>query len=318
MRTVTRNALSVCSLATAVFTHGSLALAQATDVASPPAARTATVPVANVSADTSADRWRNELRYSVAIDVPITVAGALAWVIPELAKAPLTGPSCRFCERNPNGTSAVNGLDLAVRSGLRWSTPGTAAVISDVIGFGLAPASAIGLTVLAGRVQGGGSRTDLWPLWDSLIIVETAVLAMDVNQLVKFIALRERPRYQFATDAERAMMTPPGDEILSFFSGHTTFTFALATSAGMVSSMRGYRLAPLVWTTGLVLATSAAYLRIAADRHYFTDVLTGVFVGAGMGVLLPWLAHRPLAPSGLRLGAAPIANGAGVTVSGFF
>lgn len=260
---------------------------------------------------------RFTLRYSVPIDVTITAVGAVGWVVPELLKRPLTGPACRWCERAPDGTRTVNGLDTAVRDGLRWSNTSTPALISDIIGYGLAPASAIGLTVLVGRLHGGGPQRDLWALWDALIIAETAALAMDVNQLVKFIALRERPRYQFATDAERAMMAPPGDEILSFFSGHTTFTFALATSAGMVSSMRGYRLAPLVWATGLTLATSAAYLRIAADRHYFTDVLTGMFVGAGMGVLLPWLAHRPLlAQHHLQVGVAPIPNGAGLSLSG--
>lgn len=279
----------------------------------------ATAPAVAQRAAPSADESRRyELRYSVAIDVPITAAAALAWVIPELAKNALTGPTCRFCERNPDGTRSVNGLDTAVRDAFRWSSPNTAATISDVIGYGVAPASAIGLTILVGRLQGGGSERDLWPLWDSLIIAETAALAMDVNQLTKFIALRERPRYQFATDAERAMVVPPGDEILSFFSGHTTFTFALATSAGMVSTMRGYRLAPVVWATGMVLATSAAYLRMAADRHYFTDVLTGMVVGAGMGVLLPWLAHRPLFARGndVRVSVASVAGGAGLNVRG--
>ncbi len=318
--TVTTTAALSLSL---VFSSQNALAQQATAALDEAPAQPATAPssnTANVSATQERganDTARYALRYSVAIDVPITAVGALAWLIPELAKSSLTGPSCRWCERNPDATRAVNGLDTAVRDGLRWSSTGTAAIISDVIGYGLAPASAIGLTILAGRVQGGGRERDLWPLWDSLIIVETSVLAMDLNQLVKFIALRERPRYQFAPESERAAMVPPGDEILSFFSGHTTFTFALATSAGMVSSMRGYRLAPLVWGVGLGLATSAAYLRIAADRHYFTDVLTGVFVGAGMGVLLPWLAHRPLAPYGLRVGAAPIANGAGVSLSGF-
>lgn len=309
------------SLALAAALAANSAYAQSSADPRPAPRSDETVARAQPAAATPArveDDARYTLRYSVAIDVPITAAAALAWVIPELAKSALTGPTCRWCERNPDGTRSVNGLDTAVRDAFRWSSPGTAAVISDVLGYGVAPASAIGLTILVGRLHGGSRERDWWPLWDSLIIAETAALAMDVNQLTKFIVLRERPRYQFATDAERAAYAPPGDELLSFFSGHTTFTFALATSAGTVSTLRGYRLAPLVWGVGLTIAASAAYLRMAADRHYFTDVFTGMLVGAGMGVLLPWLAHRPLFARGndLRLSVTSVAGGAGLSARG--
>ena len=64
---------------------------------------------------------RFTLRYSVPVDVTITAVGAVGWVVPELLKRPLTGPSCRWCERAPDGTRTVNALDSAVRDGLRWS-----------------------------------------------------------------------------------------------------------------------------------------------------------------------------------------------------
>jgi hypothetical protein len=43
--------------------------------------------------------------------------------------------------------------------------------------------------------------------------------------------------------------------------------------------------------TGLALATAVGVLRIAADRHYATDVLLGAGVGLLSGWLLPWLLH---------------------------
>jgi hypothetical protein len=80
---------------------------------------------------------------------------------------------------------------------------------------------------------------------------------------------------------------------LSFYSGHTTEAVSLAVAAGTVASLRGYRLAPLVWGTSLPVALVTGYLRIAADRHYFTDVLVGAVAGAAVGFLVPYLFHRP-------------------------
>jgi membrane-associated phospholipid phosphatase len=51
-------------------------------------------------------------------------------------------------------------------------------------------------------------------------------------------------------------------------------------------------------------------LRIAADRHYFTDVLTGTAVGVGAGLLIPrWMRHR---------GVAIVPTPGGVAIAGAF
>jgi membrane-associated phospholipid phosphatase len=41
------------------------------------------------------------------------------------------------------------------------------------------------------------------------------------------------------------------------------------------------------------MAALTGYLRIAADKHYFTDVLVGAIVGSAIGVAVPYFAHRP-------------------------
>ncbi len=251
---------------------------------------------------------RVALRYDLRIDIPVTGAAAVGWIVPEILKERLTGSACRFCERNADATSALNGLDLAFR-GLRWDTPSTAALISDIIGYGLAPAAALGLPALVAALD---RSIDQWPI-DALLVAEAAAVAMVTNQTVKFIALRERPRYHFGSPQFLAMHTPPGDEILSFFSGHATFTWSLACAAGTIATMRARRYAPVVWAAGLTLAATATYLRIAADKHYFTDVFTGIAVGSAIGVLVPWLAHRPLGATTARLAVAPVRDG--VTLS---
>jgi membrane-associated phospholipid phosphatase len=81
---------------------------------------------------------------------------------------------------------------------------------------------------------------------------------------------------------------------MSFFSGHATMMFAVATSAGTIATMRGYRWTPVVWLVGLPLAAATAYLRVASDDHWTSDVLLGVAFGSAMGFAIPYLSHKPV------------------------
>jgi membrane-associated phospholipid phosphatase len=54
----------------------------------------------------------------------------------------------------------------------------------------------------------------------------------------------------------------------------------------------------------LTLAAATGYLRIAADRHYFTDVLAGAALGAGAGLTVPYLMHREVEVVPTRDGVA--------------
>jgi membrane-associated phospholipid phosphatase len=206
----------------------------------------------------------------------------------------------------------LNGVDDAVRRGLRWSNPGVADAASYVVAFGLAPAAAYGLDALS--ASNDGAARYFWA--DALVITEATVLATDVNQLVKFIAGRERPFVHVLPPDQRAATSQPADNNLSFFSGHTTLAFALAASSGTVASMRGYRLAPVVWTVAMTIAAAAGYLRIAADRHYFTDVLAGSVAGAGIGFAVPFFFHGPrrAGEPSVRLSTSPVVGGQTVTI----
>jgi membrane-associated phospholipid phosphatase len=63
-----------------------------------------------------------------------------------------------------------------------------------------------------------------------------------------------------------------------------------------------------VWATGFSLAAFVGYLRIAADKHYMSDVLVGAATGTAAGVLIPLLFH-PIR----KTGDAP----SGTTTRGF-
>ncbi len=222
------------------------------------------------------------LPYRAAIEVPVLSLGAAGWLSSEfLFKKQLAPTSCRWSEPNP--------LDLAVRQSLLWTNPRGADVASDVAGFALAPVGALGLLALAAYRDRASSQIPV----DLLVALEAVVLSADLNQAVKFTVGRERPCIHALAADQKALSAEPSDNNLSFYSGHTNLAFALAVAAGTVASLHGYSLAPLVWGVGLTVATATGVLRIAADKHYLTDVLTGAVVGSAFGFGLPYLLHHP-------------------------
>ncbi|WP_437541107.1 phosphatase PAP2 family protein [Sorangium sp. So ce367] len=259
-----------------------------------------------------------ELTYRPEIDLPITVVGGAAWIASELAKKGLAPESCRWC--------AANALDTSIRDALVWrGNPNTAHDLSNVTVLGVAPAAALGLTALAAWYDGRSDNIAA----DLVIVTEAMVVAMNMNQITKYIAGRQRPyahhdNLDVLRAGEGTSGALPHDDDLSFFSGHSTAVFSLAAASGTVASMRGYRAAPWVWANGMAIAALSGYLRIAGDRHYFTDVLTGAVFGAASGVLIPALFHAPrpgVASSGtrsFRLSLAPVGGGAGVGIAGAF
>lgn len=221
------------------------------------------------------------MQVNFPVDLGITGAGAAIWLTTEILKGKIAPASCRWCEP-PAG-------DVAVKNSLRWDNTKAADVTSYVTGFALAPIAAFALDGLAVNSSNGSFRE-----WgeDATVIMESIVVGANLNQLVKFIVARERPFVHDLDPAAKGRTSSPGDNNLSFYSGHTMLGFVSAVSAGTVASLKGYRSAPWIWGTGLTLAAATGYLRIAADKHYFSDVLVGAIMGSATGFLIPWL-HRP-------------------------
>ena len=252
-----------------------------------------------------------ELRYDLRIDLPVTGL-AISWLLgSELAKADLAAMPCRWCDRRNDGTDSVNGFDSTVRDALRWHNTGSADALSSVGAYGLAPIVAFGGLALAGAHDEALSR---WPV-DALVVTEAVALATSVNQVVKFSFGRERPFVHVLPNADKLTTAQPSDNNTSFYSGHTSLAFSLAVAAGTVATMRGYRWAPYVWASGLLVAGTTGYLRIAGDRHYATDVLAAAAFGSAIGFAVPYLFHRPLGNDGPTVGVTPVPGGAIVLLS---
>jgi membrane-associated phospholipid phosphatase len=251
------------------------------------------------------------LRVSWPADISITASGAALWIGSQLLQPQLAPSSCRLCD------TSLGGIDRGVKVSFRWNNTKLADTLSNVTAFGLTPVAMFGLQAWIDLAN--GSKYIDWAK-DALILTETVVVAMDVNQLVKFIAGRQRPFVNDPGPGDPGPPAHPADNNVSFFSGHTTSVFAFAVGAGTIASLRGYRAAPAIWITGITLASLTGYLRIAADRHYFTDVATGALFGSAVGVLVPYL-HRPCAGISACVNGvtvAPVKSGAGLGVYGVF
>jgi membrane-associated phospholipid phosphatase len=123
---------------------------------------------------------------------------------------------------------------------------------------------------------------------------EAVVLAGVVTQIVKYTAGRMRPDAH-ALPAEQRPSTGVGnDAYVSFWSGHTSYAFSLASAAGTVAWLRHYRGYAWVWVAGFSVATATAYFRIASDKHYLTDALSAGAASSAIGFAVPFFLHHPL------------------------
>ncbi|MGB6121102.1 MAG: phosphatase PAP2 family protein, partial [Bacteroidota bacterium] len=96
----------------------------------------------------------------------------------------------------------------------------------------------------------------------------------------------------------------------SFFSGHTTISFS---SAVFLSKVYGdyfpdSKWKPYIWGVSLGIAAAVGYLRIAAGKHFLTDVLVGALVGGAIGYLIPKIHETSGNGQGLIYPEGPAPN----------
>jgi membrane-associated phospholipid phosphatase len=236
-------------------------------------------------------------RHRVLRGVLLIASAGLYLTSETVAKDALIPSACRWC--------SPNGLDDAVHGALTWGDARRAGILSDVTGFALVPVAAAGLLALASHERGErwlGYGDDLLALGESLVYSQLVI------QVIKLTTGRARPYAHYATPDR----IHTNDDNLSFASGHSALTFAIAATAGAIAHRRHDRLEPVIWATGLTLAATTAYLRIAAEQHYLTDVLAGGAIGAGLGLAIPRITGA--LPAEIQL----VPTGSGVALSGAF
>jgi membrane-associated phospholipid phosphatase len=248
------------------------------------------------------DPAREPLPIDLARDLTLTGAAGAVWVLSQIFEKQLAPATCRWCD--------PPAFDASIRDALKWEDTAKADTASNVLAYGAMPLATLGADFLV-------SGRDLKVVaHDTLIVAESAILAGVVDQGVKFLAGRERPFVHALDPSQKPLTARPADNNVSFYSGHTSFTTAIAVSAGMCASLRGERQAWVVWATGVPLALTTGYLRIAADKHYASDVVVGAAMGGLFGVGIPLLLHRPQTDA--QVGASLALSQRAVLLSGIF
>lgn len=187
--------------------------------------------------------------------------------------------ACRWC--------AVNPFDTGLRAWIVAADPRPPAAVSHWLSMGVAPL----LAVLVAVVPAVRAKVPRHGLQDFLITVNALLLTIAVTDFTKKVASRERPGFHFGRGAMTEAAEIPVERFLSFFSGDTSSAFALVVAAATLAHLRGRSIAPGVAVVGGLVGTAVATLRVAADMHWPTDVLTGALVGTAVASALPRLVH---------------------------
>ncbi len=139
---------------------------------------------------------------------------------------------------------------------------------SEVGDFGLIWMAAAGIHALSGK-----------PLQGRALVRMAGALAVEsivVNQGIKRLFRRQRPTFEGTRP--HGLRRPSTS---SFPSGHSTS----AVTAAILISQTSPVPAPIWWGLASLIATS----RVHVNVHHASDVAGGMFIGAGIGILIRYL-----------------------------
>lgn len=221
----------------------------------------------------SSSAHKRVYRLDTGIDIPVfSISGSL-----------FLGSELGF-EVNPQCPNRCNPDSIFILD--RWTSQfhsDGAARASDILLL-----SVMSLPLLYYSIEGHHSNYDE-VLPDLTVIYESFVATAAITEFVKVLFHRPRPyNYQDGTPLNE-LQTKYSN--LSFFSGHTSLAFSILTSIAYTFQLQ-YPESPWrygVWAGSMLLGSCIGILRIAAGKHFPTDVLTGAIVGIGIGLLIPWL-----------------------------
>jgi membrane-associated phospholipid phosphatase len=194
----------------------------------------------------------------------ITVTSALAWSAAttlNLNAAPTTGTIAINAPININGNG---GLNLTASALPRFGVAGMVAIAQT-------PKNAF---VRDGQVLGS-------------LLFQTNLSTLMLTDLAKNSLRRNRP---LVYNSQAPLIDRmESDARKSFFSGHASMTACNTFFAAKIwTDMHpNSKLKPWVWTAAAAVPAYAALQRVQAGKHYPSDVIVGLAVGAAMGYLIP-------------------------------
>ena len=239
----------------------------------------------------------DESPYFLRLDVDsATLAlGAVLWGGTSLIGSTTLQPP--FCGNTLTSTCDRSGLNALDRLALDHSST-AARTAADIISF--VPIAYLGLDMLdVGPRNWKTYLTDLW------VVAEALAWNGAVQDIVRRAVRRPRPfLYSPGVYPDERNTAEAG---LSFYSGHTSFAFALATSCSYTFTLRHphSKWRWVVWPALMAVASIEPILRVYSGDHFPTDVIVGAVAGSAIGVLFPALHRRlrsvPKIVTGMRL-----------------
>jgi membrane-associated phospholipid phosphatase len=249
-----------------------LILAQAADAGAPDDAPVAVDPRVAAPAEAIAPSRAQKSVYEIRpwVDGPLLVTTGLAY-----GALALFGPSW-IVPHCPCSASEVPRIDQ-VALGKHNQAVDSLSTATTLL--------AVAAPVVVDALDVGFSR----PLAEDMVVyAEVLTISGTATELAKYVVQRPRP-YVYGSTSQSVI--DASSSYVSFFSGHTTTTFAALTSLTMTVSLRHGPQAWL-WVVTALVGTSVAIERVAAGQHFPTDVMMGAVVGVGTGLLIPWLHER--------------------------
>lgn len=224
-------------------------------------------------------------RLSKGVEGPAILSGTVLYTTSFFLNRKAPSTTLEYLEKmDPLKPNFIDRLDRKILQRVDWKAHRT----SNVFLYG-----SNAVLALAPLLAGERSRAKMPTTY--FIFMEGLLVNGALTNMFKVLFKRPRP-YAFSK-------VPPGmisERILlqkntfrSFFSGHTS---VVACNSFMAAKMLTdfypeSKAKPIIWTTATLLPAITGYLRVKAGKHFITDVLTGLAVGATVGWLIPEL-HR--------------------------
>ena len=214
----------------------------------------------------------------------------------------------------PADSNDLHREDLAIWD--RFAAGGynhTADVTSDYLVY------SVGGSMLFADIWMAGKSGETWRpvLEDLLLLGEAFTWSAALNLNVRALRVHPRPLTYAGSGAPVSERTVP-EAAGSFYSGHASAAFLGAAYLATVYPLRHpeFHQRGLLWGGALAAAATVAGLRVAAGKHFPSDVVVGAAVGTLLGWGIPRLHWRaPKTGMSGSLGLYPLSGGIGLRIA---